>query len=166
MRIVVMSDSHGAYDRVLAVLRSNPDAEVFFHLGDGLEEFLEIKPSFPDRAFYWVKGNNDWNIEAPTVGTVTLEGRRFFYTHGHLFGVKYGDGTLARMAAEAKADIVLCGHTHQAEIDYRDGVYFLNPGSLRFHGGGGKPGYLRIDITPAGVVPVQVDYQEAASCFH
>ena len=52
-------------------------------------------------------------------------------------------------ARDRKADIALYGHTHQAEIEYRDGLYLMNPGSL--HGSYGTYGI--IDITPAGLVP-------------
>ena len=39
MRIVVMSDSHTAYGRVLDIVQCNQSADLFLHLGDGEDEF-------------------------------------------------------------------------------------------------------------------------------
>ena len=49
--------------------------------------------------------------------------RLLFCTHGHLFGPQ-NVPPLARGAA------LLCGHTHVKEIASRDGVLFVNPGSV------------------------------------
>lgn len=158
MRIVVMSDSHGAYNRVFSAIQENPSAEVFIHLGDGLEELFEIKPYFPDKAFYWVKGNNDWSIpteSAEKTAELTLGGRKFIMTHGDRYGVKYDTRELELLAGQRGADIVLYGHTHRAAIDYMDGIYYLNPGSL-WDCSRSPAGYMRIDITDAGVVPNRV----------
>lgn len=57
----------------------------------------------------------------------------FFYTHGHLFGVKSGYERIAEYAADCGADVVLFGHTHYKTL--RHGTPFspalFNPGSLR-----------------------------------
>lgn len=48
---------------------------------------------------------------------------------------------------ERQADILLFGHTHQPLTDYDDGLYILNPGSLR-----GRGTYGLLDVTPTGVL--------------
>ena len=78
----------------------------------------------------------------------TARGKRFFFTHGHLYDAKLGLYRLVCAARERKADLLLFGHTHQPLTDYDDGLYILNPGSLS--GSGGT--YGTVDITPAGVV--------------
>ena len=98
--------------------------------------------------FLQVRGNCDWGSTLPSVGEITLEGRKIFYTHGHLHNVKYGLYQIVCAARERKADILLFGHTHVPLTDYEDGLYLLNPGSL--HGSQGTYGIL--DITPAGIV--------------
>ena len=64
-------------------------------------------------------------------------------THGDLYGVKYGDSGVLRLAESRGADIVLFGHTHTPFEKYvpteEGGVYLFNPGSIEppsYHGGG------------------------------
>lgn len=66
-------------------------------------------------------------------GLAPFGGVLFFYTHGHLFGVKSGYERIAEYAADRGADVVLFGHTHYKTL--RHGTPFspalFNPGSLR-----------------------------------
>ena len=131
MRILVVSDTHGdAYSLQQAVL-AQPSARVVIHLGDG------------------VRGNCDFRADDDLLYAreETIGGKRLFFTHGHLYQVKFDLYRAVTAAKERGADILLFGHTHQALTDYEDGLYMLNPGSLS-HGGT----YGLIDITPAGVV--------------
>jgi putative phosphoesterase len=77
----------------------------------------------------------------------TLGGKRFFFTHGHVYDVKYGLYRLDLAAREYQADIALFGHTHVPYEEYADGLYLFNPGSL---GHGGTYGY--VDVVGGGVV--------------
>lgn len=54
---------------------------------------------------------------------------------------------------ERQADIILYGHTHRALAEYVEGVWYINPGSV-WDSSQTPAGYLALDITPAGVVPV------------
>lgn len=49
-------------------------------------------------------------------------------------------------AKERGADVLLYGHTHVPMTDYEDGLYILNPGSLR------SGTYGVVDLSGAGVV--------------
>ena len=95
-----------------------------------------------------MRGNCDWGSTLPTIGEITLEGKKIFYTHGHAYNVKYSLYQIVCAARERKADILLFGHTHQPLTDYEDGLYLMNPGSL--HGTEGSYGI--VDLTPAGIV--------------
>ena len=88
-----------------------------------------------------------WRSIRPYVREEILAGKRFFLTHGHLYGVKSDLTRVVYAARERSADILLYGHTHVPETDYEDGLYILNPGSI--HGGGT---YGVADLSPAGVV--------------
>lgn len=148
MRIFVTSDTHrDEYALRTAILRQ-PKAEVVIHLGDGEEEASLMKANFPEKMFLQVRGNCDWGSTLPTIGEITLEGKKIFYTHGHAYNVKYGLYQIVCAARERKADILLFGHTHQPLTDYEDGLYLMNPGSL--HGTEGSYGI--VDLTPAGIV--------------
>jgi len=87
----------------------------------------------PDYPIYRVRGNCDIGSDDPAEGLAPFGGVLFFYTHGHLFGVKSGYERIAEYAADRGADVVLFGHTHYKTL--RHGTPFsptlFNPGSLR-----------------------------------
>ena len=92
MRIIVMSDSHGSFDRVRRIFEENPGADLFLHLGDGAKDFEEAGWLFPDTVRKAVRGNCDfgYDMELLKEGTLEVEGKRIFYTHGDLYRVKQG----------------------------------------------------------------------------
>lgn len=148
MRILVASDTHHDFHALKRAVECQPSAEIVIHLGDGADDAEDVKYLFPQKMFLQVRGNCDWGSTLPTIGEITLEGKKIFYTHGHAYNVKYGLYQIVCAARERKADIVLFGHTHQALTDYEDGLYLMNPGSL--HGSEGSYGI--VDLTPAGIV--------------
>lgn len=148
MRILVVSDTHGDYLSFKEALNTQRSAEIVIHCGDSNGELEKLKPMYPDKAFIAVKGNCDFSSTLPTVETITIEGKKLFITHGHLYNAKYTLYNLCCAAREANADILLFGHTHNAIQEYDDGLYILNPGSL--HGYGRSYGY--VDITDKGVI--------------
>ena len=106
-----------------------------------------------------VRGNCDYSsiaLGAPVEKTssITLMDKRIVFTHGDLYGVKYGEEGLLRLAESRGADIVLFGHTHipyEKYIPNEKGVYLFNPGSI------GAPSYDKgasygiIDLTEKGI---------------
>ena len=66
----------------------------------------------------------------PAVDSITLEGRKIVFTHGHIYGAKQGIGGLRALAADTSCDILLFGHTHDPREHYEDGVYYFNPGTI------------------------------------
>lgn len=150
MRLLVVSDSHGDEGALLRALEAQPTARVVIHLGDGAREMAAVAEGCPERTVYGVRGNCDWTSDA--AGLVyardeTVGGKRIFFTHGHLYGVKSDLLRVTCAARERGADILLYGHTHVPFTVYDDGLYILNPGSLA----GGAYGI--VDITAAGIVP-------------
>ena len=157
MRILVVSDSHGNDSSLRRAILAQPTAEVVIHLGDGEEELQRAKRSFPEKMFLAVRGNCDWGCEWPAERIVELGGHRIFCTHGHLYGVKTaGTALLEKKAAAENCDIVLYGHTHLAKIEFREGRYFLNPGSLR-QPMEGHPSYIELNLDDKNVVPILVE---------
>lgn len=131
MKILVVSDSHGDFNTFNKLVQSQRKAEVVIFLGDGADEFEDIKYLYPEKMFIGVKGNNDWGSSLPVFDERVIEGKKIFMTHGHTYGVKYGLSELQREAERRGADIALFGHTHQECIKYENGMYIMNPGSLR-----------------------------------
>lgn len=155
MRIIAMSDSHGDFARVRRIFEENPGADLFLHLGDGAGDFEEAGWLFPDVPRKGVRGNcdfgHDWDL--PREGMLEFAGKQIYFTHGDRWQVKSGLDEIERAGRERGADVVLFGHTHRAMAEYRDGLWLINPGSVRFSGHT-QAGYLALDITPAGIVPV------------
>lgn len=150
MRILVISDSHGKYISVEKVLLREPQAEIVIHLGDGAFDLLDCKDDFPEKMFVAVRGNCDFGTELPLSELRSFSGVRIFFTHGHMYEVKFGLPKLINTAMYNEADIVLFGHTHNAVVDYIDGLHIMNPGSLG--AGYSQCSYGIIDITDAGIV--------------
>lgn len=148
MRILVMSDCHGAVSSAITALEDQPAAREVIFLGDGVGEIDRLSAGFPERNFHIVKGNCD--LSAPFPDSLLLEFRkkRIFACHGHLFGVKGGLGPYTAEARMHKADIALFGHTHRAFTRYGDGLYLMNPGSLTRSG---EHSYGTVDITDGGI---------------
>ena len=147
MEFLIFSDSHGRTEGMeLALERQirRPDGILF--LGDGLRDMTRL--DFDGGILYDVAGNCDWfsglcgGDSAPTERILSLEGHTLLMTHGHLYGVKGGQGALLSHAVEVGADLVLYGHTHIPHAScipagtqvgntvLQHPIHFFNPGSI------------------------------------
>ncbi len=156
MRITVLSDSHRRGNRVRRILEERQDSDHIFFLGDVVTDIEDLQAKFPAKTFYIVSGNCDPFSLLPSSGIEQLAGRRIFYTHGHVFGVKHGIGQLLHAAKAANCEIALYGHTHIPQIVYEDGLYLVNPGSCGAPRDG-KATYAVIDLEPSGIMPILVE---------
>ncbi len=148
MRLLVISDVHGHTANLRRALDSQPTARTVLFLGDGLREVEAVAQEYTDRTFYMVPGNCDWRSEWPAVREETFGGKKILFTHGHKYDVKYGLYKMELAARQVGVDVALFGHTHQPLIEYADGLYLVNPGSLR------EGRYAYVDITSGGIMPV------------
>ena len=155
MRIIVMSDSHTAFGRVYTIVeRTWQEADLYVHLGDGEEEYLEVAALFPGKKFLHVRGNNDYLSAAPQEITFDADGVTVLCTHGDRYAVRWNRDYLLAAAKKKGARVALYGHSHEALCEYLDDIYLINPGSVadsRLT----PAGYLVLDITPQGIVPIQ-----------
>lgn len=148
MRILVTSDTHGDFLSLRQAVLEQRNADVIIHCGDSKGEVDDIKALYPDKAVYAVKGNCDFASPLNAVETITIENKKIFITHGHLYNAKMTLYNLCCAAREQQADIVVFGHTHNALSEYDNGLYILNPGSLS----GYNATYAYIDITDKGIM--------------
>ena len=100
-----------------------------FHLGDCERDTQRLEKEFPDLPLYRVCGNCDREPVNPEVLQLTLDGVKFFLTHGHRYSVKYTLDALLNAAYFVGADMVLLGHTHHAMSETMQGLYVVNPGT-------------------------------------
>lgn len=160
MTCLCFSDSHGVTRYIREALSRHRDAEAVFFLGDGLSDIEQfVSADLGRRTWFFVRGNCDFygsvnGIEARKLETVTLEGQRIAFTHGDLYGVKYGFDGVTRLAENSSADIVLFGHTHFATEKYVSlsdrGVYLFNPGTVG--GAYAEPTYGVLTLSEKGAL--------------
>ncbi len=120
--IGVVSDTHGLLRP--EALRRLRGVDRNVHAGDiGTPEVLRaLEAIAPVTA---VRGNNDrgaWARALPETTTLTVEGACLYVLHD----VK----TLAVDPRRAAVAAVIAGHSHKPSVLDRDGVLFLNPGSI------------------------------------
>jgi len=137
MKLLILSDEHGDFLSLDAVLAQNRDISTIFFLGDGMRDIEKLTDKRPDLRIYAVRGNCDYASYAPSDGLAPFEGVLFYYTHGDRYSVKSTLEPLADAAAARGAQIALFGHTHQPACCLLHDVYLFNPGALsRFERGG------------------------------
>ena len=135
MKILVFSDSHGDTSAMERMTELERPAQVLF-LGDGLSDARALAQTFPQVPVCCVAGNCDpGGSGVPTERTVILGGHTLFMTHGHRYQVKRDILAATYAAREAGAEVLLYGHTHEAFCRRENGLWILNPGSVRelFH---------------------------------
>jgi len=141
-----MSDSHGWNDAMLDITAlESPD--VILHLGDKYTDCECLERMFPEIPLRTVKGNCDSGRAMLDMDEFTLEGKRFFMTHGHLFNVKMGKTKIIDAAKKRGVDILLFGHTHTPFYDIKNGLTILNPGCVGLN----QKYYAIIDINDGTV---------------
>lgn len=153
--IVVLSDTHGRTSNVKTLSAVFAEADYVIHLGDGAADMKEIKSLHPEKTFV-CRGNCDiFSSDSLSEGELEVEGVKFFFCHGDKYRVK---STLEGLADEAKkrgATVALFGHTHRAEIANRDGIFLVNPGSLKAPSNLGGT-YAYISVADGKAYPVIV----------
>lgn len=134
MKILVFSDTHGKTEKMHDIISRNRSyTDLVIHLGDCCRDLEYVRSDFPQIAFLAVRGNCDFYTpdNTPQSRSITLEGRTFYLTHGHMQAIKtHGYSLLTAEAKRQGADIVLYGHTHIGEQKEINGITFFNPGSL------------------------------------
>lgn len=138
MKLLVLSDSHSGLRFMRECIRKvKPDAVV--HLGDHYDDAQALAQENPHLVFHQVPGNCDryrCPMNTPQLLCYPIGGVRVYMTHGHLHHVKQGLWALLADARKANAQLVLYGHTHQADCHREeDGLWVLNPGSCGSYSG-------------------------------
>ena len=147
MRIVVTSDTHRASRDFLNIIdRHKNNADLFINLGDSESEIEMLHMTNPHINIKYVAGNCDFSSTAPLEQFIKFDGKKIFFTHGHMYYVKHGYQKLQEKAKLEAVDICLFGHTHIPYIETVDGILYMNPGAV-CHGS-----YGVIDIEPTGIM--------------
>lgn len=150
MKLIIISDSHGRYERIAELIELHRDADALVFLGDGVRDLYRAGAYSSSATVYAVKGNCDFSSvfvpdgqgNVPNELVFSLDGFRFYAIHGHTKGVKMGLDSALAAAVGRGADVLLFGHTHEPlEKYFPEGanmggrildrpLYLFNPGSL------------------------------------
>ncbi len=127
MRIGVIADTHGLFDR--AILRHFAGVDHILHAGDiGAPAVLrELERIAPVTA---VSGNVDGYEQSGRAGEMIIElaGRRIAIRHILYEGGKLTKDGRAFLERE-RPDLCVFGHTHQPKIEWFGPTLLINPGS-------------------------------------
>lgn len=120
--IGVVSDTHGLLRP--EALKHFADVHSIIHAGDiGSPTVLEkLRNLVPVTA---VRGNNDKGTWAEAIPESLL-----FDVRGHSIHVLHDLAQIDLSPSAAGISVVISGHSHKPAIEERDGVLFVNPGSL------------------------------------
>lgn len=144
MKLLIVSDTHGDLRALRRAAEREQDAAAVIFLGDGLRDAEGLQDERPALRLYTVCGNCDLAACAPPGALAPFGGVLFYYTHGHLYGVKSGLTELAEAAAARGAQAALFGHTHRPTLEKRGGVLLFNPGALSSRRGEGNYGIATV----------------------
>lgn len=133
-RLGVIADTHGHADAWEKALNIWGDVEAILHAGDvlksGVDTGLADMMNASSVPILIAKGNGDfsrdqewlkWPILSPYV-TIWWAGKLILLNHGSHFS------QLRHLALNAKADLVISGHTHVGSLVREGKTWFLNPG--------------------------------------
>ena len=133
-----------AAEGVPIVMGNYDDGTAFDRDECGCAYTTPVEQALGDRSFAWTKKrvsatNRDWLRTLQPEIRFEADGLRFLLVHGsprrmneYLYEDR-AEATFARIAADAGADVIVCGHTHRPYDRTVAGVRFVNVGSV------GKP---------------------------
>lgn len=158
MKILIISDSHGARNRLREVFSRVGEVDMLIHLGDVCGDEYFIQESFRCPV-YMIAGNNDHSLKLPSEEILVLEDKKILLTHGHRYYVNYDYSHLAEEAASIGMDMVMFGHTHVPVIEDFDGVKLINPGSIAYPRQGNRKGsFILLEIDNEKIFHFSIDY--------
>ncbi len=129
-----------------SILHAESDANAVVFLGDGLRDLEEALTLHPQNEGLRRGRQLRFSALEPLDGLAAFDQVVVFYTHGHMYGVKYDLDTLADAAAARGAEVALFGHTHKPIALQKNGVFLFNPGSCgRCYTGPNTYGVMLLD---------------------
>ncbi|AKL93982.1 metallophosphoesterase YsnB [Clostridium aceticum] len=147
MKIAVLGDSHGQTENIDWAMESiaAEDIDYIIHTGDNFDDMKYIAEN-SDVKTIGVRGNYDTHPEGKDELLETFGEKKFFVTHGHRYGVKYGLEKIFYRGKELEADVVIFGHSHVPHYSIEEGMILLNPGSISIPRGNSSKCYAIITI--------------------
>lgn len=159
MKVLVISDTHGKIEnakKIIEVMKTQ-GIKYILHGGDYVSDARLIQKAYPELQVEGVYGNCDVGFGGEYSKIVNIEGVSIYLTHGHRYGVKWGEYDELAIDAEAHgAEVAVCGHSHQAYLGYEKGVLIMNPGSLTLPRDSRWPSYGILEIEEGKIINANI----------
>jgi len=130
-KALIFSDTHGSLHEIPHI-KNVDEYDYLLYLGDGYFEVVSwYQNKKPKPSLLAVTGNCDSYSVSSRQKVVEIDSVRIFMTHGDAYGVNtHNYSKLLKEAKSVDANLVLFGHTHQADHVILDGIHLFNPGSV------------------------------------
>ena len=130
--ILVISDTHSSHIAQLepGVVQAIGEADILVHCGDYTQKTLLDELRAKARRFVGVYGNvdsSDIRNELQSRQVLEVDGKKIGVAHPHWGGPPIGIEE-ALLAEFRGVDVIVFGHTHEADKRMMSGVLVLNPG--------------------------------------
>jgi len=150
MKIVAFGDIHGETLNLMRLAPVLETADIIVFIGDGADS-LQVMDAVACSKLLAVKGNCDFFCKLPN--EIIKDG--IFVTHGHDYGTKSGIGALVPAAKACSAKLCFFGHNHRRSVETRDGITFINPGTLGHARTNAPNSYAVVFVGEDGAVEVE-----------
>ena len=128
MKLLILSDSHGDVGTLVDIVEKERPDEII-HLGDCWRDAETLTFAYPDTPMSMVPGNCDDCFGKKGKLVLERDGIKILLAHGHQWRVKSGPALALEAGREEGTDILLYGHTHEADC-WQDGdMWVMNPGT-------------------------------------
>ena len=128
-KILVLSDSHSYFDKVLKIFeKEKPD--IVIGAGDGIKDIEELSYIYPKAEYYMVKGNCDYFDRSHNEENLfEIDNIKIFLTHGHIYSVKRSLSSIKEIGKKLNVSLIVFGHTHKPYIEKDGDITLFNPGA-------------------------------------
>lgn len=158
MKILLISDTHGIVsklkDEVLPMYAG--EVQMVVHLGDYAVDLYRFRPQYPSLEIVGVGGSFENETAERVLEVGSDVQRRILIMHGHTMGVKTDLSRIAYYAQEKGVDACFFGHTHESTTFTKNGIFFMNPGSLSQPRNTTKGTFGLVTIAPDGQITGEV----------
>ena len=142
-RVAVVADSHHSFKWLPLAVERLGKVDMLFHLGDFAIDSERIAADLGDVPSFSVRGNNDSGFVYPELRIERVEDVWIMLTHGDRF---LSRSHMVNTARDNHCAAVLCGHTHEPQLQADGEILIVNPGSLSLPRHGYQPSCALLEI--------------------
>lgn len=130
MKIGIVSDIYMMIKNMEKIILYLKECDLIIYVGDNFIDLRYIY-SMINVGIIVVKGNCDFDVVEEEV-VFEVVNKIIFLCYGDKYGVKYGINMLEKKVIEVDVDIVIFGYIYILFREIKDGVFYINFGSILF----------------------------------